>query len=223
MSGSPGETYFAERPRSRRRPRLLRFLYRGELLRFEVDRGVFAGHGLDRGTELLIENALLRPTDRVLDVGCGWGALGIAAAKSAPQGHVILTEVNRRAAELARRNLRLNELSNAEVRIGPLYAPVEGERFDVIVTNPPYRAGRELVLRLLGEAERHLLPGGRLLFVGKGSQGVLYYQRWLEERRRGKVSVLGRGSGYRAIEYVLSDERPLDAAEVPRRRPRRSA
>ena len=82
---------------------------------------------------------------RVLDLGCGWGPVGIAAARSAPQGHVVMTEVNRRAALLARGNLRRNRIGNAEVRIGPSYAPVEGERFDLIATNPPYHAWKELV------------------------------------------------------------------------------
>jgi len=72
--GEPvAEQYFAERPRSASVKRELKFLYRGELIAFRVDAGVFASHGLDPGTALLIENLALRPTDRVLDLGCGWG------------------------------------------------------------------------------------------------------------------------------------------------------
>ncbi len=204
------DQYFAEQPRSRSVRAELRFLYRGELLSFVVDRGVFSSRGLDPGTGLLIENLELRPADQVLDLGCGWGAVGVAAAKAAHAGHVILTEVNRRAARLARENLERNRVRNAEVRVGPFFEPVPGERFDVIAMNPPYRVGRPHVLRLLEEAPAHLRPGGRLLLVGKGSQGIRYYQTWLGERWSGPVEVLGRGSGYRVIEA-----RP-EPVEIPR-------
>lgn len=194
------EPYWTERPHSRSAPRERRFLYRGELLSFVVDAGVFSSDGLDPGTALLIENLELGVADRVLDVGCGWGPIGIAAARSAPRGHVVLTEVNRRAARLARQNLERNGVPNAEVRVGPFFEPVSGESFDVIVSNPPYRLGRETILGMLRAAPVHLGPGGRLLLVGKGSQGIRFYQSWLEANWPGTVRVLGRGSGYRVLE-----------------------
>jgi 16S rRNA (guanine1207-N2)-methyltransferase len=198
--GPVAETYFSERPRSASAPRQLKFLYRGELLSFRVDAGVFASHGLDPGTALLIENLTLRPADRVMDLGCGWGAVGVAAAKAAREGHVVLTEVNRRAARLARENLERNGIRNAEVRVGRLFEPVADEAFDVIASNPPYRAGREFVLALMEAAPAHLHPGGRLVLVGKGSQGIRFYQDRLSEQWAGPVEVLARKSGYRVLE-----------------------
>jgi 16S rRNA (guanine1207-N2)-methyltransferase len=195
-----GEPYFAVAPRSRPSPIELRFLYRGELLTFTLDRGIFASRGLDPGSALLIQNLGIGPTDRVLDLGCGWGAVGVAAAKSAREGHVVLTDVNRRAARLARQNLARNRVRNAEVRVGPFFEPVPEERFDVIATNPPYRIGRERILHLLEEAPGHLTSGGRLLLVGKGSEGIRYYQQWLEAHGPGPVTVLDRRSGYRVLE-----------------------
>jgi 16S rRNA (guanine1207-N2)-methyltransferase len=197
------DQYFAERPRSPSARSELRFLYRGELLRVLVDRGVFASHGLDPGTALLIENLTIERRDRVLDLGCGWGPVGIAAARSASDGHVVLTEVNRRAVRLARLNLERNRVTNAEVRVGPLYEPVERETFDVIATNPPYHAGRPAVLEILEGAPAHLAPRGRLVLVGKGTQGIRFYQEWLGTHWPGPVEVLGRGSGYRVLEARL--------------------
>jgi len=197
---TPSEQYFSEEPQVRSARSERRFLYRGELLAFVVDTGVFSSHGLDPGTALLIENLTLRPTDRVLDLGCGWGAIGVAAAKSATEGHVVLTDVNRRAARLARENLERNRVTNAEVRVGSLFGPVRAERFDVVATNPPFHAGRELILKMLGGAPDHLGAGGRLVLVGKGSQGIRFYQEWLETHWAGGVTVLGRGSGYRVLE-----------------------
>jgi 16S rRNA (guanine1207-N2)-methyltransferase len=194
------EQYFSEQPHARSARVERRFLYQGELLSFVVDSGIFASHGLDPGTALLIENLGLRRADRVLDLGCGWGAVGVAAAKSAPDGRVVLTDVNRRAVRLARENLEKNRVRNAEVRVGSLFEPLDGEVFDVIATNPPFHAGRKLVLRVLEDAPNYLAPDGRLLLVGKGSQGIRFYQEWLESHWPGPVSVLGRGSGYRVLE-----------------------
>lgn len=194
-----GESYFTPKPRSRSEPRTFRFLYRGGVLSFEIDRGVFATHGLDPGTALLIEALDPRPTDSVLDLGCGWGPVGVAAARAAPRGRVVLVDVNRRAVHLARTNIARNGLTNAEVRAGSLFEPVAGERFDIIASNPPYRAGRPLVLELLNSAPEHLRPGGRLLLVGKGGQGIQFYQAWLVEHGF-HLTVRGRRSGYRVLE-----------------------
>ena len=199
-AGVAAETYSTERPRSRSQRTRLRFLYRGEILDVEVDRGIFASSGLDRGTALLIENMAIRSTDSVLDLGCGWGAIGLAVAKAAGQGRVVLVDVNRRAAYLARKNLARNGVANAEVRVGSLFRPIGDERFDVIASNPPYRAGRPLIEQLLDEAPDHLRPGGRLIVVGKGSQGIRFYQDRLARQWPGPVEVLARGSGYRVIE-----------------------
>lgn len=197
---SAAETYFTERPRSRPDRREFRFLYRGELLGFTVDAGVFSTRGLDPGTALLIEHLSAAPADRILEIGCGWGAVGVAASRLVPEGRVVLTDVNRRAARLAEENLARNRATNAEVRVGSLYEPVGEETFDLIVSNPPFRAGRPLVLALMEQAAAHLRPGGRLLLVGKGSQGILYYQEWLRTHWAGRVEVLGRRSGYRVLE-----------------------
>lgn len=200
-AGPPAsEQYFAEHPRSRSARRELRFLYRGELLSFAVDAGVFAAHGLDPGTGLLIQHLAVADGARVLDLGCGWGAVGVAAAKSSPHGSIVLTDVNRRAARLASENLGRNGIRNAEVRVGRLFEPVANERFDLIATNPPFRAGRETVLELLAATPQYLAPGGRLLLVGKGSQGIRFYQEWIRTHWGPGVRVVGRGSGYRVLD-----------------------
>ncbi|MGI0071134.1 MAG: class I SAM-dependent methyltransferase [Thermoplasmata archaeon] len=220
----PSTQYFAPRPRTRSAPQTLRFVYRGELLAFVVDRGIFASHGLDPGTALLIENLVVERADQVLDLGCGWGAVGIAAGKLAREGHVVLTEVNRRAARAAEQNVERNRLLNAEVRTGPFFEPVANDLFDVIATNPPYRVGRENVLRILHEAPARLRPQGRLLLVGKGSLGIRFYQEWLAAHWPGTVEVLARGSGYRVVEARRDNTTaPRELEEVSARPPLRSA
>jgi 16S rRNA (guanine1207-N2)-methyltransferase len=198
----PGtDHYFSERPRSVHRRRELRFLYRGEVMTFETDAGVFASEALDPGTALLIQALDPAPEATVLDLGCGWGAIGLAAARATPKGRVVLTDVNKRAILLARKNARRNGIQNVEVRPGPVYAPVADERFDLIASNPPFHVGRETVLTILEQAPAHLTPEGRILVVGKGSQGIQFYQGWLAAHwGADRVAVRIRGSGYRVLE-----------------------
>ncbi len=196
---SSADHYYSAHPRSASDRGRLRFLYRGEILSFTVDRGVFAARELDPGTDLLIQSLEVGRSDRVLDLGCGWGAVGVAAAKAAPDGRVVMVDVNRRAARLARENLAQNRLTNAEVRVGSMFEAVPGERFDVIATNPPYRIGRPQILALLRQAPNALTETGRLWIVGKRSQGILHYQRTLAEEFPGTVEVVARGSGYRVL------------------------
>jgi 16S rRNA (guanine1207-N2)-methyltransferase len=206
---APFQHYFSARPTAPHATRTLRFLFRGKVVTFTTDRGVFSYEQVDPGTALLIENLELRGDERLLDLGCGWGAIGIAAALSLPHGSATLVDLNHRAVQLARENVRVNHVTNAQVLKGDLYEPVQGERYDVIATNPAFKAGRELVLRSLSEAKDHLVPGGRLVMVGKGSQGVIFYQRWLQEHW-GKVEVLARRSGYRLLE--ASDPAPTSTS-----------
>lgn len=199
----PPQHYFSPRPRVASRPEEHRFLYRGEMVVVETDRGVFASHGLDPGTALLIETLEGVSAERILDLGCGWGAIGLAAAKTVPTAKVVLTDVNQRAVRLARRNLERNGIRTAEVRLGSLFEPVSTEAFDLILTHPPFHAGRETVIELLKQAPAHLTSGGRLRIVGKGSQGIRFYQAWLAQHWGPEVRVLARGSGYRVLEAVL--------------------
>lgn len=199
------EHYFSARPRVPSRPEQHRFLYRGEMLTIETDRGLFASHGLDPGTALLIETLENLAVERILDLGCGWGAIGLAAAKSVPDAHVVLTDVNQRAVRLARRNLERNGVRHPDVRLGNLFEPVMGETFDLILSHPPFHAGRETVLEFLMKTPEHLNDSGHLRVVGKGSQGIRFYQAWLTERWGPEVEVLARGGGYR----VVDARRPL--------------
>ncbi len=192
------EQYFSSRPTSRRKPALLRATVRGLTLTFRTDAGVFSRSGLDRGTELLLRAVDIGPCEHILDLGCGYGALGIAAAKLSEGGHVLLTDVNERAVALAKANVRRNGVTNAEVRRGDLYGPVAGMAFDHIVCNPPLRAGRGVVDRIVSEAPAHLLDGGRLWLVARTRQGADALRARMD-KMFGNAAVARRGSGYKVL------------------------
>src|SRR2546428_2909821 len=167
-----GEQYFARRPASRRRPSEIRVSVRGHPFTFLTDAGVFSRGELDRGTELLLEAIEVGPCELILDLGCGYGVIGIVAARLSDGGDVILTDVNERAIRLARENLAANRIANAEARLGNLYEPVAEMAFDHIVSNPPIRAGRDVVDRIISDAPSHLLDGGSLWLVARTRQGA---------------------------------------------------
>src|SRR5881628_456040 len=166
------EPYFTVHPTSRHNPRTIITVLHGRALTFVTDAGVFSHGVLDRGTELLAKALDVATDAHVLDLGCGYGVLGIVAAVLAPNGGVVLTDVNERAVDLARRNVQANALPHAEVRLGAFYDRVVGERFDAIVTNPPIRAGKAVVFRMIDEAPTFLRPGGALWLVARTRQGA---------------------------------------------------
>src|SRR5437762_6022252 len=113
-----GGQYFEKRPASTRRPARITVTIRGRPFVFQTDAGVFSREGLDRGTELLLEAIEVGPCESILDLGCGYGVIGIVAAHLSEGGRVVLTDVNERAVALAKANVNANGIRNAEVRIG---------------------------------------------------------------------------------------------------------
>jgi len=192
------EQYFSRRPTSRRAPAEVRVSIRGHGFVFTSDAGVFSRGRLDRGTELLLEALELGSCESVLDLGCGYGVVGIVAARLSDGGRVILTDVNERAVALARRNLQANGIRNAEVRMGGLYAPVADLRFDHILCNPPLRAGRAIVDRIVSEAPDHLHEGGRLWLVARTRQGADSLRARMASAF-GVAEIVRRGSGYKVL------------------------
>ena len=161
--------YYTENPASAQAEREITLTALGYQLRFTTDAGVFSRDGLDRGTEILL-NALPMLYGRVLDLGCGWGVVGVALGKRQPKLEIVMTDVNARAVALARRNLAANGVRAAVVQ-GDGYASVEGT-FDAIVTNPPIRAGKALIYQLFDDARVRLNPGGSLYVVIRKQQGA---------------------------------------------------
>ncbi|HLW46210.1 MAG TPA: class I SAM-dependent methyltransferase [bacterium] len=181
------------------RERTVRFEDGGRVYRFRTAPGVFSRGGVDRGTRLLLEAVDPAAARTILDLGCGYGPLGIVLAGRAPGARVTLVDVNPRAAALAAINIRDNALPNAEARAGDGCAPVGDEPFDLILLNPPIRAGRAVVVRLLGEAHAHLAPGGRFYLVARTSQGARTLARCMAEVF-GRVREVERGGGFRVYE-----------------------
>lgn len=191
--------YYTENPGSAHAERRIALRALGNALTFITDAGVFSRDGLDQGTELLLD-ALPPLKGRVLDLGCGWGAVGVALGKRYPELDIVMTDINSRAVGLARRNLAENGVS-ATVLQGDGFAAVEG-RFDAIVTNPPIRAGKAVVYALFAQAREHLNPGGALYAVVRKQQGAPSALKYLREIYS-RAEIVDRGSGFHVMRAEL--------------------
>ena len=178
---------------------------RGHAFRFRTDAGVFSRGEVDRGTELLLAAFEAGSCELIMDLGCGYGVIGIVAARLSDGGHVILTDVNERAIRLARENLAANRIANAEVRLGNLYEPVAEMAFDHILSNPPIRAGRDVVDRIISDAPSHLLDGGSLWLVARTRQGADSIQRRMTAAF-GTATVMRRGSGFKVLRSAKQEK-----------------
>jgi 16S rRNA (guanine1207-N2)-methyltransferase len=192
------EHYFTEQPKSKVHLGLIRTYLRERSFQLLTASGVFSKERIDLGTRLLVENMVLPEKGCVLDVGCGYGAVGIAAAIFNPDLHVVMVDVNMRAIRLARQNAELNHVWNVEIRHGHLYEPTKDLTFDCILSNPPVSAGMKTVEAIITEAPTHLTGEGTLQMVVKSKIGGKRLQA-IFEKAFSNVDVLARGSGYRVL------------------------
>ncbi len=172
---------------------------RGFDLQLRTQPGVFSANAVDTGSRLLIEAMRVSPTARVLDLGCGYGVIGIVAAKLAVRGHAVLVDSDVRATRLSEENLALNGVSNAAVILGDGIQDLPPKsRFDVVASNPPTHSGREVLNDFVSGAYKVLRPRGRLYMV---------VNRLLSLRREveavfGNVEVAARAGGYIVVSAV---------------------
>jgi 16S rRNA G1207 methylase RsmC len=133
-------------------------------LSFRSTWGLFSPREIDAGTRLLLEHLDVARDADCLDLGCGYGALGVALARLAPEGETWLVDKDFVAVEYAKKNARQNRAANVVVRLSNGFSHVD-RRFDLIVANLPAKTGKELLYLLLCDARAHLAPGGRLYVV----------------------------------------------------------
>lgn len=127
--------------------------------------GLFSPKRVDEGSRLLIDHLEVPAGGMGLDLGCGYGVIGLALAHLCPAGQVHLVDKDFVAVEYARRNAALNGLTNCAAYLSNGFSHVPALRFDVIASNLPAKAGAEMLSILLADARDHLQPGGRLYVV----------------------------------------------------------
>jgi 16S rRNA (guanine1207-N2)-methyltransferase len=164
-------------------------------LKLDTDRGVFSKTSLDYGTRVLLENIELSDDQlKVVDMGCGYGPIGLYIAKTYPKTFVYMTDINQRAVDLAIKNSRINHLNNVEITQGFLFERILNE-VDIVITNPPIRAGKQTVFALYEQAFQKLKNGGVLYVVIQKKQGAPSTEAKLASLF-GNVTILDKNKGY---------------------------
>jgi len=167
--------YFTRRPTSKKKEGIIKGRLREHNWEFYTSSGVFSRKKIDNGTRLLIESMILPEEGVILDLGCGYGPIGIVAARINPKLEVLMTDINERATKLASRNVKWNKVGNVQVLQGNLYEPVKAKKFKAILTNPPS-------LQLVVQSNK----GGKTLSK-------------LMQNTYSNIKVISRGSGFRVL------------------------
>lgn len=176
--------------------RELSYKYNSSFFIFYSDNGVFSKNNIDYGSRLLIET-YLKENDinekRVLDVGCGYGFLGIMVSR-VTDSYVEMIDINSRAVHLTNMNIKRYKDFKGKTYVSNVYEKVEG-KYDIIITNPPIRIGKEKLLEILIGAFDHLEDNGLLYYVIRKDQGALSIKKILEENSI-NVEIINRDKGY---------------------------
>ena len=187
------EHYFSKKQESPLNIKKIRQRIKGIEFEFYTASGIFSKERIDKGTLVLAENMLVNENSKVLDIGCGIGILGIVAAKLF-NAEVVMSDINERAVMLARKNAELNNVK-AEVYQGNLYEKIKKNDFDVVLSNPPQTAGKEICFQLIAQSKNYLKTGGILQLVARHNKGGGTLSKKMEEVF-GNVKVIAKDAGY---------------------------
>lgn len=200
MNGDFLEHYFTNNENLKSEIRTLSYSYRNHEFLFSSDNGVFSKDKLDFGSKLLIDTFLKNESRKkldILDVGCGYGFIGITVSYFL-DSFVTMCDVNKRALHLANRNIEKNKIRGETIESN-IYENIT-KKYDVILTNPPIRAGKEVVSKILLEAKNHLKQEGTLWFVIRKDQGAKSMLSLLREKA--KCEIIEKSKGF----YIMKAE-----------------
>jgi 16S rRNA G1207 methylase RsmC len=171
---------------------------RGVTVEFEAIPGLFSYKHIDEGTRLLLEYAEIPSEGTILDVGCGYGVIGIVIAKLNPSLKVYMVDINEEAVRVAKRNVIRNGLTEDRVIVlqGDVYEPVKNMVFNAIYSNPPFAAGMHIVGRIITEAPHYMKLNATLqIVVRKGAEKV----KNMLQQVFGNVEVKTSKKGYKVL------------------------
>lgn len=178
-------------------PATITYDFQGQHLTYTTDHGVFSRQRLDYGSRVLMDAIDIGDEKSMLDVGCGYGTMGIALKSVHEDLQVLMTDVNKRAISLAKENIKCNNLEGIDVIESDVYENVH-DRYDLVISNPPIRAGKKVVSAIISGSYDHLNEGGRLVIVIQKKQGAPSAKKLMEEIF-GNATVIKKDKGY----YIL--------------------
>ncbi len=198
---STTSTFSAESVKSYRKDLMIDTQFRGRTLKFKTTWGLFSPKAIDDGSELLLKHIDIKEDDDCLDMGSGYGILGIALASVATEGRTLLVDKDFVAVDYSRDNCALNGLDHCEARLSNGFNQIaKDEKFSLIVSNLPAKVGNEMLSLYLQDAHSHLKPGGRFVVVNIG--GIRHFIKRGFKEVFGNYKKLKQGKIYTVSEAV---------------------
>lgn len=198
------EHYYSNTPSSKTQEQKHQVFVLNGALNLWTDHGVFSKTELDFGSRVLIETIVtyFKQIDSILDVGCGYGPIGISLGKNYSNAHLEMIDINERAVHLSKKNCIENQLNDALVYQSNIYEKVSKNDFELIVSNPPIRAGKNVVHEIIEKSIEHLQYHGTLVIVIQKKQGAPSAQKKMEEVF-GNSTILTKEKGY----WIISSKK----------------
>ena len=196
------EHYYTNNPTTESREKIINSTIANENLKFYTDNGVFSKESVDFGTKIMLESfSTEKENAKVADIGCGYGVISIYLAKKYPTFRFTMVDVNNRVLELSKKNIELNKIENeVEVLESSSFDNVVGT-FDIVLTNPPIRAGKKIVHKIMTDSYEHLNAQGELWVVIQKKQGMASCKKLLEDTFS-MVEVVTKNKGYYILKAV---------------------
>lgn len=196
------EHYYSRTQKVESDPKYWNYTLKNVQFRFKTDNGVFSKKEVDFGSRLLIEKFELPDVKGpLLDVGCGYGPIGLSIAKVFADRSVHMVDVNERALQLAKENAELNRIDNAEIYESDRLINVTENDFSAILTNPPIRAGKKIVHDIFEQSYQHLADDGELWVVIQKKQGAPSALEKMKELFR-TVEIVNKEKGYFILKAI---------------------
>jgi len=193
------EHYYSKNPTSKSEEKEINYFIMDKQLKFIVDNGVFSKSHIDIATNFMLKTIIKNEKIEgdILDVGCGYGVIGITIKKFFENTKITMIDINERALNLAKRNAKLNKIDDVTIIESDGFSNINN-KYDAIITNPPIRAGKEVIYKIYKDSFQSLKNGGKLYLVINKKHGAPSTRRYLEEIY-GNCEVLDKDNGF----YVL--------------------
>lgn len=195
--------YYTQNPDVIHQKKTWNFNLLGHDFIFTTDNGVFSKQTVDFGSRTLIEFFSINelPDGKLLDLGCGYGPIGLSIAKKCADRQVDMVDVNELALALAHENAENNQINNVRIFESSAYQNVE-DRYAAILTNPPVRAGKGVVDDFISSAKKYLVARGQLWVVLQKKQGAPSAKK-LMQSTFGNCEVVERNKGYYILKSIF--------------------